>query len=59
MYISGNIGVIIWAGQFAIQQATVLRAIFIFVFSIIFMNLLIWLVFKMRETADKKETKGA
>jgi hypothetical protein len=57
LYTSGNIGVIIWAGLFAVQAPTVLRAALIFVSPLIFMNLLIWYLFKVREKADANEIK--
>jgi hypothetical protein len=57
LYISGNVGVIIWGGLFAIQSPSVLRAVVIFVSPIIFMNLLIWYLFKAREKTYASETK--
>lgn len=57
LYISGNVGVIIWGGLFAVQSPSVLGAVLIFVSPVILMNLLIWYLFKAREKADANEAK--
>ena len=57
LYISGNVGVIIWAGLYAVQAPTVLRAVLTFILPIVFMNLLIGYLFKAREKADGNEIR--
>jgi hypothetical protein len=57
MYISGNIGTVIWGGLIAVEAPTVLRAVLIFISPLILMNLLIWFLFKMREKADANDIK--
>ena len=52
-YKCGNIGVVIWCCVFVLEGMSLSRGIFLFVFSITFLNVLIWYLFKKREESDK------
>lgn len=48
-YVCGNVGVIVWSVVLLLQGASIQRSIFVFVASLVGMNLLLWLLFRSRD----------
>ncbi len=49
-YICANIGILLWSGLTFLQATSIPRGLFIFIISLVGMNLLLWVLFRIKET---------
>ena len=48
-YVCMNIGVALWSGMICLESISLCRGIFVFLGSLVMVNLLLWFAFKVRD----------
>ena len=49
-YVCFNVGVALWSGLVCLESTSIRRGLFIFFGSLVFINLLLWIGFKARDS---------
>jgi hypothetical protein len=56
-YVCMNVGVAIWSGVVLLQSASFKRGIFVFLGSLVMVNALLWVAFRVRESGQLPDNK--